>query len=147
MRRFSFLLVALLMLVPAVLFAKGLPVHSVWGQKPLALVISGASISPTKLDSSFNWSETTQLGFGNARALDAAGNTYDFQLISITASNTNDQLTGKWNVSKNGVNVCTACTGSAYGLSGAVGNYFKIYAGPTSNFHVSGYITNRYDYN
>lgn len=146
MRRFSLMLLAALMLVPAALWAKGLAVHSVWAQKPLALIINNVNITPTGLNSSFNWSESSQNGFANARATDASGNTYDFQLISITASNTVSQITGKWNVSKNGVNVCTACTGSAYGLNGAAGTYYKIYVGSTNNYHVSGYITNRYDY-
>ena len=40
--------------------------------------------------------------------------------------------------------------GKAYGLSGAIGDYFKIYVGMphiyAERWHFSGYITNRFDY-
>jgi hypothetical protein len=53
---------------------------------------------------------------------------YDFRLVASTAT-TNDQIDGTWDVYRNNVLMCSACNGSAYGLSQAagVGNYYKVY--------------------
>jgi hypothetical protein len=70
-------------------------------------------------------------------------------LITPTASDA-DSITGKWIVRRNGVIVCNNCIGKAYGLSAAVGNYFKIYIGTPAAYaekwHYSGYITSRFDF-
>lgn len=59
-------------------------------------------------------------------------------------------MTGLWDVYRNGSLVCNHCVGKVYGLSGAIGSYFKIYVGTplayAETWHFSGYITNRFDY-
>jgi hypothetical protein len=75
--------------------------------------------------------------------------TYEFRLVR-TASTTNDDIKGLWNVYRDGTLKCNACNGTAYGLSGAVGNYYKVYVddpvyGP-STWLYSGYIDNRKDF-
>jgi hypothetical protein len=76
---------------------------------------------------------------------------YDFRLVASTAT-TNDQIDGTWDIYRNNVLVCSACTGSAYGLSGAAGagNYYKLYIddpffGPQTWLY-SGYIDQRKDF-
>lgn len=53
---------------------------------------------------------------------------YEFTLIK-TASTTNDEIKGAWNVYRDGVLMCASCDGTAYGLSQAAGggNYYKVY--------------------
>lgn len=53
---------------------------------------------------------------------------YDFRLVA-SSNTTDDQIDGTWNVFRNGILVCAACNGTAYGLSQAagVGNYYKVY--------------------
>jgi hypothetical protein len=76
---------------------------------------------------------------------------YDFRLVAST-STTNDQIDGTWDVYRNAVLVCSACNGSAYGLSQAAGagNYYKVYIddplfGPQTWLY-SGYIDQRKDF-
>src|SRR5262249_38717895 len=76
---------------------------------------------------------------------------YEFTLYK-TASTTNDNITGYWNVYRDSVLMCNACKGVAYGLSQAagVGNYYKVYIddpvyGP-STWLYSGYLDARKDF-
>lgn len=76
---------------------------------------------------------------------------YDFRLVASSAT-TDDQIDGTWDVYRNGVLMCSACNGSAYGLSQAAGagNYYKLYIddpffGPQTWLY-SGYIDQRKDF-
>jgi hypothetical protein len=76
---------------------------------------------------------------------------YEFVLVR-TASTTVDDITGRWNVYRDGVLGCNACSGVAYGLSSpaGVGNYYKVYIddpvyGPQTWLY-SGYIDVRKDF-
>jgi hypothetical protein len=76
---------------------------------------------------------------------------YEFRLVR-TSSTTNDDITGLWNVYRDSVLMCSACNGSAYGLSqpAGVGNYYKVYIddptyGP-STWLYSGYLDQRKDF-
>jgi hypothetical protein len=76
---------------------------------------------------------------------------YEFTLVK-TASTTNDYIKGAWNVYRDSVLMCSACSGVAYGLSqpAGVGNYYKVYIddpvyGP-STWLYSGYIDARKDF-
>lgn len=76
---------------------------------------------------------------------------YDFRLVASTTTS-NDQIDGTWDIFRNGVLVCSACNGSAYGLSQAagVGNYYKVYvddpfAGPQTWLY-SGLLDQRKDF-
>ncbi len=76
---------------------------------------------------------------------------YDFRLVASTATS-NDQIDGTWDVYRNGVLMCSACNGSAYGLSQAagVGNYYKVYVddpvfGPQTWLY-SGHLDQRKDF-
>lgn len=76
---------------------------------------------------------------------------YEFRLVRANAT-TYDDITGQWNVYRNGVLMCSNCNGTAYGLSQAAGagHYYKVYIddpvfGP-STWLYSGYIDVRKDF-
>lgn len=76
---------------------------------------------------------------------------YEFRLVR-TSSTTVDEIKGLWNVYRDGILKCNACSGKAYGLSSpaGVGNYYKVYIddpifGP-STWLYSGYIDQRKDF-
>lgn len=79
----------------------------------------------------------------------AANLVYDFRLVQVTAT-TVSEIDGKFDIFKNGVNVCHLCIGKAYGLNQPVGQYFKIYVGTPAAYaekwHYSGFITSRFDF-
>jgi hypothetical protein len=146
-----FLAAALLSLCASAAWAKWYPVHSVWSDDRPIYVIdgdTGVTYTPTSGDSASNWQETTPQGFSHAVATTSNG-LYEFRLITVSA-NDYDSLTGLWDIYRNGTLACNHCVGKAYGLSGAVGGYFKIYAGTplayAEKWHFSAYITNRFDY-
>lgn len=131
--------------------AKWFPVHSVWSDNSPLAVKDGATgvwSTPTLGYSSSNWQEGTPQAFAHAVAL-SGGHQYEFQLVAVSTS-TNDQIDKLWDVYKDGVLACDDCVGRIYGLSGAIGDYFKIYVGTpfgyAEDWHFSGYITNRFDY-
>jgi hypothetical protein len=76
---------------------------------------------------------------------------YEFRLVK-TASATVDNITGAWNVYRNGVLMCNACNGVAYGLSqpAGVNNYYKVYVDDpfygAQTWLYSGYIDARKDF-
>lgn len=78
-------------------------------------------------------------------------NKYEFVLLK-TATTTADEITGTWDVIRNGSTVCSACNGHAYGLSAPVGNYYKVYVddpatpGTTEDWLFSGFISSRFDF-
>ena len=144
---FSFTLIVV-MSAPALAQAS----HNVWSTKPLyvndwathahySAFVSG--------NASFAWTEATPRAYAHALAVITPNLRYDFMLISVTSSGT-DEIMGRWNVRRNGVMVCANCIGKAYGLSQPIGNYFKIYIGTPAayaeHWHYSGYITNRFDF-
>ncbi|ATB42865.1 hypothetical protein CYFUS_008344 [Cystobacter fuscus] len=137
------LLSALCVLLPALAWSA--PTHSIWSTQGYYLNVPGVSTTVSSANMSFNWTEGTGLAFVNAQAKVPSGDLYAFQLVSVTAPTTADEIVGLWNVSKNGAPLCTGCAGSAYGLSLPLNSYFKIYVGNYS-YHLSGFITNRYDY-
>jgi hypothetical protein len=76
---------------------------------------------------------------------------YDFRLVASTVTG-NDNIDGTWNIFRNGVLVCAACNGTAYGLSQAagVGNYYKVYIDDpvfgSQAWLYSGYLDTRKDF-
>jgi hypothetical protein len=127
------------------------PVHSVWSDnRPIAIRDgdTGVSYTPTQGYSASSWQESTPQSFSHALGK-AGGHLYEFRLVSV-ASNDFDSILGLWDIYRDGALVCNLCVGQAYGLSGAIGDYFKIYVGTPSGYaelwHYSGYITNRFDY-
>jgi hypothetical protein len=141
--KMSRLVSALCVLVPALAWSN--PIHNVWATTPMYVADTAGWYNATTVNSSFGWNEATGYAFGNARAT-VGTNVYEFQLTSVTASTTSGQIIGTWNVTKNNVVICGNCQGSAYGLDGGVGNYYKIYVGPNNAFHLSAGITNAYNY-
>jgi len=126
--------------------------HSVWSTKPLYVndwATHTRHSSFVSGNAAFAWTEMTPRAYAHAVAVVTAALKYDFMLISTTSSDA-DSITGRWNVRRNGVLVCSNCIGKAYGLSQPVGNYFKIYVGTAAayaeHWHYSGYITNRFDF-
>jgi hypothetical protein len=74
---------------------------------------------------------------------------YEFTLVK-TASTTNDEIKGAWDVYRDGVLMCASCDGTAYNLSAAVGSYYKVYIddpiyGPNTWLYC-GYIDQRKDF-
>ncbi len=82
-----------------------------------------------------SWTEPTpgypaQAHFRGAAVIDekdhcAPGNFYEFVLIQSTTTNFSS-IVGYWDVYRNGVLMCSACTGSANGLSTPVTTYYKV---------------------
>ncbi len=131
--------------------AKWVPVHSVWSDNsPLAVKDgeTGEWFTPDLGYSSSNWQEGTEQAFSHAVAF-GNGHLYEFRLVTVSTSD-NDEIGKLWDVYKDGVLACDDCVGKVYGLSGAIGDYFKIYVGSpfayAETWHFSGYITNRFDY-
>ncbi|HEX8539904.1 MAG TPA: hypothetical protein VF664_20755 [Cystobacter sp.] len=138
------LLTALSVLCPAL--AWSLPVHSVWSNQGLYVSEPGAGATPSSARFTINWQEANSASaFINAQATTSAGVRYEFSLVSVSGDPSADMVRGLWNVTRNGAPLCSMCAGSAYGLSQAPGAYFKIYV-DGERYHLSGYITNRYDY-
>ena len=76
---------------------------------------------------------------------------YEFRLVK-TAATSDDEIKGAWNVYRDGVLMCNACDGVAYGLNqpAGAGNYYKVYVddpvyGPQTWLY-SGYIDQRKDF-
>jgi hypothetical protein len=141
--------------------------HSVWTNSGNGLVIRDAitSCTYTTLPSftmATSWTEPSSPAYpaaahfrGVSKAISPGfpcpTQSYDFTLYK-TAATTTDDITGYWNVYRNGTLVCSACKGVAYGLSQAagVGNYYKVYIddptyGPAT-WLFSGYLDVRKDF-
>ncbi len=131
-------------------WAQGEPVHSVWSNRPLAIADgdTGKWYTPTDGNLVSSWQENTPQAFSHALGL-AGGHQYEFRLVAVSSSDF-DSILGLWDIYRDGTLACNHCVGQAYGLSGAIGNYFKIYVGDpfayAEKWHYSGYITNRFDY-
>jgi hypothetical protein len=144
------LLVLGLSSVSSLALAKWLPVHQIASEKPLYVVdgSTGKSYTPRLGRASSNWQVGTTQAFSHAIAL-ADGGLYEFRLVH-TQSSDDATINGLWDIYRDAVLVCDDCIGKAYGVDGAVGNYFKIYVGTPSAYaelwHFSGYITSRFDY-
>ncbi|MFC4158042.1 hypothetical protein [Chitinimonas lacunae] len=126
-----------------------LQTHSIWTNKSLYLVDPTIDGSRTASGSAATaWTNNTRNGYFRVAAK-ANGYYYEFVLASISSSSF-DQISGVWDIRRNGVLVCDGCIGKAYGLSGAVGNYFKIYVGDPDSYaekwHYSAYIQYRFDF-
>ena len=147
-----FLGIALLLgLFSSAAWAKWIPVHSVWSDNQPLYVADGDTgkwYTSTLGFSASSWQETTPQAFSHAVAL-AGGSLYEFRLVSVSSSDS-DSILGLWDIYRDGTLVCNLCVGQAYGLSGAIGDYFKIYVGTpfgyAEKWHFSAYITNRFDY-
>lgn len=91
------------------------------------------------------WKPRTKVAFVYAVAI-AQGVKYEFILTEVT-SVSDYEIKGRWTVLRNGMIRCRRCIGKAYGLTGSVGQYFKIYVGTPSHYeeywHFSGWITKR----
>ncbi len=74
---------------------------------------------------------------------------YEF-ILNQSTSTSNDDITGYWDIYRDGTLVCSSCTGQAYGLSQPVTNYYKLviddpFYGAGTWFY-SGYINVRNDF-
>jgi hypothetical protein len=139
-------------IAPVAAAAKWLPVHSVWSEnRPIYIKDgdTGQLYTPERGYASHNWQEGTGQAFSHAVGIIPSGDVYEFRMVSLSFSDS-DSINGLWDIYRNGALVCNHCVGKAYGLSGAIGNYFKIYVGTplayAEKWHFSGYITNRFDY-
>lgn len=166
MKRIIFVLFALVVGIFST-SASAQSTHSVWTNDN-GLVIRDAQtgcqyLSLAAFDMATSWTEPGPplyaaiahfRGVSKAYAYSAVCNTdhfYEFRLVR-TAATTSDDITGYWNVYRDGGLQCSACKGVAYGLSQAagVGNYYKVYVddpvfGP-STWLYSGYIDVRKDF-
>ncbi|MCY1042328.1 hypothetical protein OV208_13465 [Corallococcus sp. bb12-1] len=137
----SLVVAALFLSVPAL----AADVHSIWSSKGLFVKDNTAgSLQVTSSNAVVSWNVATRAAFVNFHGF-AGGNEYDFELVGSPATTTIYEITGLWNVRRNGVLVCGGCTGHAYELTAAVGNYFKVYTtGEVYGF--GSYVTTRKDY-
>jgi len=128
------------------------PVHSVESEKPYVAIDYDAGVKIGKFkdgDAVFSWQEGSDPAFSHALFISAAGDEYEFRLVDQWG-NSDDEIEGRWDITRNGVLLCNDCIGRAYGLDGSVGDYFKLYVGTpftyAENWLYSGFITHRYDY-
>jgi hypothetical protein len=105
------------------------------------------SFSPNPADAHFR-GVAEALGI----ALGPCPNTnYEFTLVSSTITGP-DSITGAWDIFRNSSLVCSACTGTASGLSQAAGagNYYEVYiddpVAGIATWLYSGYIDQRKDF-
>ncbi|GIQ67343.1 hypothetical protein DUZ99_02560 [Xylanibacillus composti] len=123
-------------------------VHGIFSERALYVVdgLTGDQY-PVRGNAIASWTEhplqSGNQAFFNAIVHNAAGDRYEFRLVSL-GNTTNDSIYGKFDIYKN-YNLVAQVTGTAYGLSLPVGNYYKFYDSQ-QNWHVSGYITDRLDY-
>lgn len=131
-------------------------VHTVISEKLIALADGDTDTwyDAVKGCVTMSWQNRTRDGFFKAKAHIVSPDTgkvinYTFSLVAISNCNSSS-ITGIWDIKKNGVPVCDGCIGTAYGIDGGVGNYFKLYIGDGSSYdekwHISGYITQRKDF-
>ena len=61
-----------------------------------------------------------------------------------------DYIHGLWNISRDGMPVCTSCIGRAYGLDAPVGKHFKLYIGDifsySEKWHLGAVVSSRFDF-
>ncbi|AFE05302.1 hypothetical protein COCOR_03557 [Corallococcus coralloides DSM 2259] len=122
-------------------------VHSIWSSRGLYVADSTGRYPVTSSNTVVAWNQSTNTAFVNFHGF-AGGNEYDFELVGSPAiATTVDDITGIWNIRRNGAFICTGCSGTAYWLSlpAGAGNYFKFYDS-TNVFHFSAYIDARKDY-
>ena len=136
-------------------------VHTVISEKLLYLADgdTGEWYDEVKGYATMSWQNRKRCGFFNAKACvypkdlfsaeEPKRTIYKFALVAIGNSNS-DSIEGLWDVRKNGKLVCKGCVGKAYGINVPVGEYFKLYIGDSEcygeKWHLSGYITDRYDF-
>ncbi|RKG79169.1 hypothetical protein [Corallococcus terminator] len=137
----SLVVAALFLSVPAL----AADVHSIWSSQGLFVKDNTAgSLQVTSSNAVVSWNVATRAAFVNFHGF-AGGNEYDFELVGSPATTTLYEITGLWNVRRNGVLVCGGCTGRAYELTSPVGSYFKVYTtGEVYGF--GSYVTTRKDY-
>jgi hypothetical protein len=145
------LLFTALVLFPATA-AMAQSTHNVWSTSPLYVIDAQTGTTYSSFlsgNASAAWTQGTTNAYFHAVAVVTTSLNYDFQLVSVTSTN-GDEINGLYDIRRNGTLVCTGCVGKAYGLSGVVGNYFKLYVGSPAGYaekwHYSGYITSRFDF-
>ncbi|MFS0836533.1 hypothetical protein [Paenibacillus sp. 1P03SA] len=146
----GFMTAALLSLTLMISGAAAAPVtsvHSIWSTKPIQVIDNGTAYKAKAGNVIISWTNqplsSGDSGFFNAIVQATNGIQYEFRLVSFSSS-TNDEITGKFDIYKNNTLVTTVA-GTAYGLSQPVGSYFKFYD-TSQQWHVSAYITSRFDY-
>lgn len=137
------LLTALSVLCPALALGA---THSVLSTQGGNVSEPGGSYTTTSNQSYFYWVEGTTQAASSAWLKTSTNDVFVFDLVSVTSPTTNFAIVGQWNIRKNGVLVCSACAGQAYGFNGGS---FKFYGGPagnTSGYGFWGSVTSRSDY-
>lgn len=139
--------------------------HSVWTNDNGLVVrdpTNGCSYtSLARFNMATSWTEPTPPNYpaeahfrGVTRILfttvSCPASSFEFRLVRSSATDA-DSITGRWNVYRDGTLMCNGCAGVAYGLSGAIGNYYKVYVDDpaypgTENWLYSGYIDARKDF-
>ena len=148
--RLCLLFTALVLFTTTTAFAQS--THSVWSTSPLYLIDDSTNTQYSSFvsgDMATAWTEGTTNDYFRAYAVVSSTLNYEFELVSVIGTG-GDEINGLYDIKRNGTLVCDDCVGKAYGLSGSVGNYFKLYVGTPSGYaedwHYSGYITSRYDF-
>ncbi|ATB27630.1 hypothetical protein [Melittangium boletus] len=105
--------------------ASAASVYNTWAGTPASLTTLGTVTSASDAKASSSWTFGTSYAFAYARARSSAG-LYEFQLVSVSPATAGGQLNGYWNVSRDGVLLCSQCQGSATGYTSAPGKPFTI---------------------
>jgi hypothetical protein len=99
-------------------------------------------------NATFSWQEGTLHGFGNIQVKTKA-DTFELKLVRISSA-TADEVSGEWDVSKNGSPTCAGCKGYLYVSAPDVGyDYLKGYINNTDgsvNYSFGADFKSRYEY-
>lgn len=127
--------------------AKGPYVHSVWSEKPVDVIVWGRPLPVQSGNSVASWTslalQSANPAFFNA-IVEAGGNIYEFRLVGLPGSATQDEITGRFDIYENYVLVARV-KGGVYGLSQPVGGAFK-FVDSSGQWALAAVITNRFDY-
>ena len=117
--------------------------HTIISDKALYVSMPDTSFTEATGYTTISWTEGTQNAFYSSK-LNVGKDVYEFQLVSAKISYS-QEITGLFNILKNGEVIMKEIPGQLYGLTEPVGSYFK-FCSEDNKWHMSAYITNRLDF-
>lgn len=138
-------LFATVVAVPALSWGKVTLVYSLWAKKPGTVTDSGTVHIPSLSNSVVSWQEEVGPAFAHARVWLPSGGFYEFNLVGLSGAPDYAQLSGYWDVLRNGVPLCTRCKGQATNLYESEGGQLTISV-DGGRYVFTGGITARHEY-
>ncbi|WP_257461387.1 hypothetical protein [Archangium lipolyticum] len=98
-------------------------------------------------NATFSWQEGTLHSFGNLRATNKGGDTFELKLVRASSAD-EDEISGEWDVFKNGNPTCAGCKGHLYVSTPDLGDdYLKGYVeNGKVGYSFRAELSNRYEY-